>query len=307
MRAVGPRGRGRAQGDPATMSSQTETPSIPAATDAEAAARRGRPRTPVAEVPLGARFTGKVVGLSKFGAFVDIGAMTDGLVHVTELPGKRVQNVEEVLKSGQEVEVWVKEVDAAKNRISLTMRTRPNHPLETLAVGQVLSGKVTSVAAYGAFVDIDSDTEGLVHVSEMSSGFVQKPFDVVKPGDAVEVRIKEVDAGRRRVSLSMVGLATDPGKEEAEARAVEQAEAAARRQVERAARAADQAETATAGQPEERMPTAMELAMRRAMGQDDGAADRGGRGSKKGKTAKPGLSDLYSRMLAEYRETKEGA
>lgn len=289
------------------MSSQTDTTISPAAPDAEAGARRGRPRTPVAEVPLGARFTGKVVGLSKFGAFVDIGAMTDGLVHVTELPGKRVRNVEEVLKSGQEVEVWVKEVDTAKNRISLTMRTRPANPLEDLSVGRVLSGKVTSVAAYGAFVDIESDTEGLVHVSEMSSGFVQKPFDVVKPGDTVEVRVKEVDAARRRVSLSMVGLSTDPGKEEAEARAAEQAEAAARRQEERAARAADAAEEATAGQPEERMPTAMELAMRRAMGQDDAGEAKSGRGGKKAKAAAAGLSDIYSRMLTEYRESKEDA
>lgn len=289
------------------MSSQTDTPISPEAPDAVAVERRGRPRTPVGEVPLGARFTGKVVGLSKFGAFVDIGAMTDGLVHVTELPGKRVRNVEEVLKSGQEVEVWVKEVDTAKNRISLTMRTRPANPMEELSVGRVLSGRVTSVAAYGAFVDIDSDTEGLVHVSEMSSGFVQKPFEVVKPGDTVEVRVKEVDASRRRVSLSMVGLATDPGKEEAEARAAAEAENAVLRSQQRAARAAEAAEEASAGHPEERMPTAMELAMRRAMGQDAVAEEKSGRATKKGKAAAAGLSDLYSRMLTEYRESKEDA
>lgn len=275
----------------------------------EVAARRGRPRTPVAEVPLGAHFTGKVVGLSKFGAFVDIGAMTDGLVHVTEIPGKRVQNVEEVLKSGQEVEVWVKEVDAAKNRISLTMRTRPANPMGALTPGRLLSGKVTSIAAYGVFVDIDSDTEGLVHVSEMSSGFVQKPQDIVKVGDTVEVRVKEVDAARRRVSLSMVGLATDPGKEEAEARAAADADNAAARQAGRAARAAEEAEAASAGHPDERMPTTMELALRRAMGQDEDAPERGtdaaGRAGKKGRNAGRELGDVYSRMLAEYRESKE--
>ncbi|HQZ70401.1 MAG: S1 RNA-binding domain-containing protein [Anaerolineae bacterium] len=276
--------------------------------DPEAAARRGRPRTPVAEVPIGARYTGKVVGLSKFGAFVDIGAMTDGLVHMTELPGKPVRSVEEVLKSGQEVEVWVKEVDAAKNRISLTMRTRPTHPMDSLSPGSVLTGKVTSIAAYGVFVNIDSDTEGLVHVSEMSSGFVQKPQDIINVGDSVEVRVKEVDAARRRVSLSMVGLSTDPGKDEAEARAAAGAEAASNRQNQRASRAAEQAEVASAGQPEEQMPTAMELAMRRAMGQDadgTGRSDDSGRG-KKAKASAGDLGDVYSRMLAEYRETKDG-
>ncbi len=292
------------------MTTTTDTEATPSTmttgSDPEVAARRGRPRTPVAEVPLGARYTGKVVGLSKFGAFVDIGAMTDGLVHMTELPGRPVRSVEEVLKSGQEVEVWVKEVDAAKNRISLTMRTRPANPMDALAPGRVLNGKITSIAAYGVFVNIDSDTEGLVHVSEMSSGFVEKPQDIVKVGDSVEVRVKEVDAARRRVSLSMVGLATDPGKEEAAAKAAAAADAASSRQAHRASRNAEDAEAATAGQPEEQMPTAMELAMRRAMGQDADGSDRGdatGRG-KKGKASAADLGNVYSRMLAEYREAK---
>lgn len=292
------------------MTTTTDTEATPSTTttgsDPEVAARRGRPRTPVAEVPLGARYTGKVVGLSKFGAFVDIGAMTDGLVHMTELPGRPVRSVEEVLKSGQEVEVWVKEVDAAKNRISLTMRTRPANPMDALAPGRVLNGKITSIAAYGVFVNIDSDTEGLVHVSEMSSGFVEKPQDIVKVGDPVEVRVKEVDAARRRVSLSMVGLATDPGKEEAAAKAAAAADAASSRQAHRASRNAEDAEAASAGQPEEQMPTAMELAMRRAMGQDADGSDRGdatGRG-KKGKASAADLGNVYSRMLAEYREAK---
>lgn len=292
------------------MTTTTDTEATPSTmttgSDPEVAARRGRPRTPVAEVPLGARYTGKVVGLSKFGAFIDIGAMTDGLVHMTELPGRPVRSVEEVLKSGQEVEVWVKEVDAAKNRISLTMRTRPANPMDALAPGRVLNGKITSIAAYGVFVNIDSDTEGLVHVSEMSSGFVEKPQDIVKVGDSVEVRVKEVDAARRRVSLSMVGLATDPGKEEAAAKAAAAADAASSRQAHRASRNAEDAEAATAGQPEEQMPTAMELAMRRAMGQDADGSDRGdatGRG-KKGKASAADLGNVYSRMLAEYREAK---
>ena len=292
------------------MTTTTDTEATPSTmttgSDPEVAARRGRPRTPVAEVPLGARYTGKVVGLSNFGAFVDIGAMTDGLVHMTELPGRPVRSVEEVLKSGQEVEVWVKEVDAAKNRISLTMRTRPANPMDALAPGRVLNGKITSIAAYGVFVNIDSDTEGLVHVSEMSSGFVEKPQDIVKVGDSVEVRVKEVDAARRRVSLSMVGLATDPGKEEAAAKAAAAADAASSRQAHRASRNAEDAEAATAGQPEEQMPTAMELAMRRAMGQDADGSDRGdatGRG-KKGKASAADLGNVYSRMLAEYREAK---
>ncbi|MFQ5460481.1 MAG: S1 RNA-binding domain-containing protein, partial [Anaerolineae bacterium] len=155
----------------------------------KAPARRGRPRLRLEDLVVGTETHGKVVGISKFGAFVDIGAVTDGLVHISELSDRRVRNVEDVVKSGTAVDVWIKEIDVSKSRISLSMRRKPNRPLDSLRPGNVLTGRVTSVTRYGAFVDIGSETEGLVHVSEMSSGFVQNPQDVVEVGTDVQVRI----------------------------------------------------------------------------------------------------------------------
>ena len=257
--------------------------------------RRGRPRTKVEDVVVGTPYHGKVVGLAKFGAFVDIGAMTDGLVHITELPKKGVRRVEDVLKSGESVDVWVKEIDVAGGKISLTMRRPAPRPIGSLAEGDVLVGRVTTVAKYGVFVDIESDTEGLVHISEMSSGFVQRAEDIVKNGDAVEVRIKEIDPAKQRISLTMKGLANDTG-----VAVVNEATA-----VDPRAGATDDAPPA---EPEERMPTVVELALRRALGEAEAGADAGAKPQPAKAGARPAntgaLSDVYNRMLEEYRATK---
>jgi len=258
------------------------------------AERRGQPRRQLKDLKVGEPMKGKVVGLAKFGAFVDIGASTDGLVHITELPGKRVNNVEEVLKSGDAVEVWVKDVDLGSGRISLSMKPPTQNPMGKLAVGDVVTGTVTTVTKYGVFVDISSDTEGLVHISEMSSGFVSRPEDVAKPGGTVEVRIKEIDGARKRISLSMIGLANDagPGPEESSGRG---------RQGGRGPR---EEEYAVPEEPEERRPTVVELALRRALGQEDEkpspAATKKAEAKRERKAA---LTDVYSRMLEEYRDT----
>jgi len=288
--------------EPAADAPTAESPT--AATDAPAAAaapadlaeikRRGRPRTPVENLVVGTEYHGKVVGMAKFGVFVDIGAMTDGLVHLTEFPKRGVRKPEDVVKSGDMVDVWVKEVDLENGRVALSMRRRPAHPMSALSVGDVLTGKVTTIAKYGAFVDIGSDTEGLVHISEMSSGFVQKPEDVVRSGDAVEVRIKELDQGKERISLSMKGLANDVG-------VAVQAEADS-------AAAMDAAADVTFEEPEERMPTMLEFALRQALGDtpDEAAGTPKRRAARStGKPARdPGMGDVYTRMLEEYRANK---
>ena len=252
--------------------------------------RRGRPRLKIDELVIGTEVRGKVVGLAKFGAFVDIGAVTDGLVHVTELGKKRVRKVEDALQEGDEVDVWIKEVDLEHNRVSLSMRRKAEYPIAELDLGHVLTGTVTSTTDYGVFVDIGSDTEGLVHISEMSSGYVQKPGDLVSPGDRVEVRVKEIDLTRERISLSMVGLANDMGLEVGDA-APE--------------RAAAEAEPEVPAQPEERMPTVVELALRRALGEAEAPEPRKADKASAGKKARQdNLGEVYQRMLAEYRATK---
>lgn len=284
-----------------------ESPTAEGATEAatEAAARpgkaagRGRPRRPLSELVVGEKLKGKVVGLSKFGAFVDIGATTDGLVHLTELPGKRVRSAEEAVQAGQAVEVIVKEIDLEKGRISLSMREPVARPLNGLSVGDVVTGHVTTITKYGAFVDIGSDTEGLVHISEMSSGFVSRPEDVVQAGAEVEVRIKELDQGRKRISLSMVGLASDAGA------GAETERRDGGRDRERERERDD--EVVVPEEPAVRMPTVVELALRRAMGEDvdDDHGDRSkGRGDRGKKAPAREMTDVYAKMLAEYRDSK---
>lgn len=261
---------------------------------------RGKPRRQLSELVVGEKLKGKVVGLSKFGAFVDIGATTDGLVHLTELPGKRVRTAEEAVQSGQSVEVIVKEVDLDKGRVSLSMREPVAHPLSGLSVGDVVTGRVTTITKYGAFIDIGSDTEGLVHISEMSSGFVSRPEDVVQSGAEVEVRVKELDLDRKRISLSMVGLASDAaaGSEPEQRRGGGGGGGRGREREE---------EVYVPEEPAVRMPTVVELALRRAMGEDvDGdEGDKGkGRGDKGKKAAQREMTDVYAKMLADYRESK---
>ena len=246
---------------------------------------QGKPRRALEAITVGEKVNGRVVGLAKFGAFVDIGAKTDGLVHITQFPG-RPKTVEEAVKSGDSVEVWVKEVDLGKGRVSLTMKQPAQNPLSGLKSGAVVEGTVTSVAQYGVFVDISSETEGLVHISEMSSGYVSKPEDIAKPGDTVEVRIKEIDAARKRISLSMVGLANDSGVAEG---------------------GHSHAEADYIPEPEsdEPVPTVVELALRKALGEDDDDSSGSDGGSKRGKSGgRADMADLYAKMISDYKQTK---
>jgi ribosomal protein S1 len=156
------------------------------------------------------RFDGTVTRVELFGAFVDIGAERDGLVHVSQISEQRVTRVADVLKDGDEVTVWVQRVDPEQGRISLTMVEPPERTLSELQPDQVITGKVTKLAPYGAFVDIGVERDGLVHISEMSEDHIARPGDVTQVGDEVEVRVVSVNQKRRRIELSMLRL---PGQE----------------------------------------------------------------------------------------------
>lgn len=157
------------------------------------------------------RYEGKVTRLELFGAFVDIGAQRDGLVHISQLGKERVNRVADVVKEGDAVTVWVQSVDAEQGRISLTLIEPPERTIADLKPDQVLNGRVTKLAPYGAFVDIGVERDGLVHISEMSDGHIARPGDVAQVGDEVEVRVIKVNHKRQRIELSMVGL---PGEEQ---------------------------------------------------------------------------------------------
>jgi small subunit ribosomal protein S1 len=149
------------------------------------------------------RFEGHVTGIELFGAFVDIGAQRDGLVHISQISESRINRVTDAVQVGDAVTVWVKGVDAEAGRVDLTMVEPPERSMDELEPEQVLTGKVTKLAAFGAFVDIGVGRDGLVHISEMAEGHTNAPSEVVKVGDEVQVRVVSVNQKKNRIELSM--------------------------------------------------------------------------------------------------------
>jgi small subunit ribosomal protein S1 len=163
----------------------------------------------------GTRVKGKVRNIVDFGAFIDIGVGRDGLAHISTL--KRA-GIDKTLKVGDTIDVIVRRVDLDGNRISLTVpgdEGEGKTPLKNLEEGSIVTGKIVRLVDFGAFVDIGAQTDGLLHISEMSSGFVKHPSEVVKIGDEVQVRIIEVDARKRRISLTMKDLEQEQEEEAA--------------------------------------------------------------------------------------------
>jgi small subunit ribosomal protein S1 len=149
---------------------------------------------------------GVVSSVVNFGAFVDLGGM-DGLVHVSELSWRHVNHPGEIVTVGDKVKVKVLEVDYGRERISLSIRQTAEDPWETFArdaaVGTVVDGKVTKTVPFGSFVSVGDGVEGLVHVSEIALHHVESPELELSIGQEVKVKVTEIDADRRRVSLSI--------------------------------------------------------------------------------------------------------
>jgi len=134
----------------------------------------------VVRLSVGQELTGKVKQVTDFGAFVDIGAGRDGLVHISELSVGRVTNVKEVVEEGQNVTVWIKRLNRERNRISLTMISPDTRTIRDLQEGEVVEGVVSRMVPYGAFINIGVGTDALLHVREMGNNYVEKPEDVVE-------------------------------------------------------------------------------------------------------------------------------
>src|SRR5215213_6329327 len=149
---------------------------------------------------------GQISNIVDFGAFVDLDGM-DGLIHISELSWSHVNHPSEVLEIGQDVKVKVLDIDRERQRISLGLKQTQSDPwqqvLETYHEADEVEGKVTKVVTFGAFVEILPGVEGLVHISELAQHHVENPREVVSQGQDVNVKIIEVDAERRRLSLSL--------------------------------------------------------------------------------------------------------
>jgi small subunit ribosomal protein S1 len=168
----------------------------------------------LAELREGDRVKGVVTGLRDFGAFVNLGG-ADGLIHVSELAWHRVDHPRDVLRVGDEIEVYVLNLDRDSNRIALSRKRLLPDPWENAAAkyheGQLVEGAVTNVVDFGAFVALDDGLEGLLHLSEMGDGSLKEPHSYVKKGDRLSLRISHLEPEKRRVGFTQ-RWGTDAGE-----------------------------------------------------------------------------------------------
>jgi small subunit ribosomal protein S1 len=172
--------------------------------------RQGR----YSELKEGDIVSGQVRSLASYGAFVDIGGI-DGLLHVSDISWSRVNSPEDVLSVGQQLQLKVLKVDPQNSRISLGIKQLQPEPWDSVAekykVGQRITGTVTRLMDFGAFVELEPGIEGLIHVSDMSwLKKVRKPSDILKSGDAVDAIILSISVGERRISLGLKQALGDP-------------------------------------------------------------------------------------------------
>ncbi len=170
------------------------------------------------EIEVGKVVEGEVKRITNFGAFVDIGGM-DGLVHVTEMSWGRIKPASEFVKVGDKVNVKIIDLNQAENKISLSIKQLTEEPWsqfeEKYSVDGVYEGKVVNLTDFGAFVELEPGIEGLVHVSHIAKEHVEKPADVLRVNQVVEVKILEYVSDEKKVKLSMKAV-NEPAVEEVE-------------------------------------------------------------------------------------------
>lgn len=150
------------------------------------------------------KLSGKIIKTTLAGALVDIGQSVPGVIHISQLQQDAVNKVEDIVKEGQTVEVWVRRVK--KDRVELTMIEPLAYDWKDILPDIVVKGKVVRVETYGAFVDFGAERPGLIHVSELSRGYVKTAAEVVKEGDEIEAKVLDVDRRKRQIRLSIKAL-----------------------------------------------------------------------------------------------------
>ena len=233
--------------------------------------------TTLAELKPSMKLTGKVTKTEIFGAFVDVGVGTDGLIHISRLKQGHVNRVEDVVEAGQDVEVFVHKVDSNAGRLELTMLKPVTLKWNAIKPGMRLNGSVVRLERFGAFVDVGAERPGLVHVSELSSDYVADPGEIVKVGDEVEVTVVDFDRKKRQIRLTMKDDNIEAMLEDEE--------------------------------EDEPIPTAMEYALRQAMSGSEPDDEKGiSAGKKGGKAAKrrDELENIFSRTLQQKAKSSSG-
>jgi predicted RNA-binding protein with RPS1 domain len=268
-----------------TMRAQRET------SDNEERRSRKRPeidRDTLANYNVGDTVEGTITGLSSFGAFVDIGVGKDGLVHISELAEGRIEKPEDAVQVGETHIFKLLEIDPEGSRISLSLRRAIRaQKMRELEPGQMFEGRVSGLAAFGAFVDIGVGRDGLVHISQLSEDRIEKVEDVVKVGDPVNVRVLEVDPQSKRISLTM---RPEPSPEETEEELEANTVPSSTTEDTASSESAQVYTTATANASRERDEQA-----RRESRRQSGGGQRGGRGGRGGaRQASQPSSELYT-------------
>jgi len=211
------------------------------------------------------RLRGKITKVGLSGAFVDIDLDQDGWLHISQLGEDPVNRVTDVVGPGDEVTVWIKKVDRRTGRINLTMVEPPERTFRDLKPGMIIKGKVTRLAQFGAFVDVGVGRDGLVHISELASGYVENPAEIVSVGEEVEVKVLSVDSRKRQIELGMKEIPIDDIEEEP-------------------------------------LPTIMELALKAAFDQQENEEDGRGKGIKEGekRSLQSKQADIITRTLRSH-------
>jgi small subunit ribosomal protein S1 len=229
--------------------------------------------TTIDEITPKMQLKGVVKKIDLYGALVDVGVGRLGLLHISQLSEGHVKNVTDILNEGDEVTVWVLDVDKQKGRMNLTMLKPPAVTWNELQPDAVFTGKVVRVEKFGAFVDIGAERPGLVHVSELAQGYVGDPSDVVSVGDEIEVKVIGVNRRKKQIDLSVRALNA-------------------------ATKAAVMQE-----QEEDDLPTAMELALREAMegtGMEMPSRSKKSRKRKKNRRRRD-REEIFSRTLQQHQ------
>lgn len=232
---------------------------------------------------------GKVIKTTLSGAIVDIGSTKPAVIPISQLRKEPVRKVEEVVKEGDEVVAWVRRIDPEHERIELTLIRPVLLEWREIKKDMVLKGKVSKIEKFGAFVELGAERPGLVHVSEMSHEYVKRPEDAVKIGDEVEVKVLDIDRRKKQIKLSMKAMTPEPAAPQPKAAQPKAAQPKASQ-----SRAQVQEEVAEESEPP--APTAMEVAIRKAMSEGEGEK------AVKGKFAKPEkgsteMEDILARTL----------
>jgi ribosomal protein S1 len=236
------------------------------------------------------KLAGKILKTTLAGALIDVGQPIPGVLHISQLQKEPVNKVEDVIKEGQTVDVWVRKV--RKDRIELTMIQPLMYEWKDLNPEMVVKGKVVRLESYGAFVEIGAERPGMIHVSELTHGFVKSASEVVKEGDEVEAVIINVDRKKRQIRLSMKALQPEVVEEEKPVRENKQRKRGKKH---------EEIELETEEKHVEPELTAMQIAWQMAQERANGK-DKSQK-SKRFKSASPEQEDILSRTLEKRLPT----